>query len=95
MDVIERDIESVQKLKEKIIREINYIVQFQERFSKRNGIEYKWYRRSVGLKDFEREELRRKEGLKRKLKLKRELFEEFIVRNVLSGVIGEVMKSFL
>lgn len=95
MDVTERDIESVQKPKEKITRETNYTAQFQERPNKRNGTEHKWHRRSAGLKDSEREELRRKEGLKRKPKPKRESPEEPTARNVLSGVIGEVMKSSL
>ena len=94
LDVTERDIERVQKPKEKITRESDDKAQFQvELPRRRNGTEDKWHRRSAESKDSEREELRRKEGLKRKPKPKRESAEEPTASDVLSGVIGEVMKS--
>ena len=94
LDVAERDIERVQKPKEKITRESDDKAQFQvELPRRRNGTEDKWHRRSAESKDSEREELRRKEGLKRKPKPKRESAEEPTASDVLSGVIGEVMKS--
>ena len=95
LDVTERDIERVQKPKEKITRESDDKAQFQELPRKRNGTEDKWHKKSAGSKDSEREELRRKESLKRKPKPMRESPEEPAASNVLSGVIGEVMKSSL
>ena len=96
LDVTERDIERVQKPKEKITRESDDKAQFQvELPRRRNGTEDKWHRKSAESKDSEREELRRNEGLKRKPKLKRESPEEPAASDVLSGVIGEVMKNSL
>ena len=95
LDVTERDIERVQKPKGKITvtRESHDKAQFQELPRKRNETEDQWHRKSAGPKDSEREELRRKEVWKRKPKPKRESPQEPTAGDVLSGVIGEVMKN--
>ena len=95
LEITDRDFERVQKPKEKITRESDDKAQFQELPRKRSGTEDKWHRKSTESKDSEREELRRKEGLKRKPKPKKESVEEPTASDVLSGVIGEVMKCSL
>lgn len=93
LDVAERDIKRVQKPKRKITRESHDKAQFQDLPRKRNGTEDKEHRISAGPEDSEREELRRKEVWKRKPKPKRESHQEPTASDVLSGVIGEVIKQ--
>ena len=94
LDATERDMEMAQKPKGKITRESTDKAKFQELPRKGNGPEDKRYKKSARPKDFEREELRRKEVWKRIPKPKREL-QEPTASDVLSGVIGEVMKNYL
>ena len=93
LDVAERDIDRVQKPKQKITRESNGKAQFQDLPRKRNGTKDKDRRIIAGSKVSERDELRRKEVWKSKPK--RESPKEPTASDVLSGVIGEVMKNYL
>jgi len=93
LDVTERDIDRVQKPKRKITRESHDKAQFQDLPMKRNGTKDKDHRITAGSKVPERDELRRKEVWKPKPK--RESPKEPTAIDVLSGVIGEVMKNYL
>jgi len=95
LNVAEKDIDKVQKPKRKTTRESHDKAQFQQLPRRGNGTEDKQHRKSAGPKDSERDELRKKEVWKPKPKPKRESPKEPTASDVLSGVIGEVITSYL